>query len=180
MTATVVGAVRVLSASGPTLEWRRGIEGLTGGASPRIQVRVGRPVFLLARLVLTFVPVEAEISQAVGGLRFAEVSVYQLQAKLAPAERAALMAHADHTLLGEGWERVVGVIDEATLVAVYVPAGLESGRDLRACVIVADQREMVVAAAAGDPEPLLKLALKHTSHPGGGGRELLSMAGLRH
>lgn len=69
-----------------------------------------------------------------------------------------MLAAADSTMTGCGWERVVGVIDGHNLVAVYLPEKNISAQCLKCCVMVFDGKELVLVSAQGNPEPLLRYA----------------------
>jgi len=124
--------------------------------SPTIELGVGGGTLGLARLGLAFVGLPKEARAVVNAVRGAEVGVYRLAR--GSVDRAGLLNTTDQGMSERGWERVVGVLSGRELVAVYLPSDLRSGRDVRLCVMVLDGEELVVVAARGNLEPLLKLA----------------------
>ena len=60
-----------------------------------------------------------------------------------------------------GWQRVVGVVEERQLVAVYMPQRGVSERRMKCCVAVLNDRDLVVVSARGNLEPLLAIARQH-------------------
>jgi hypothetical protein len=94
-------------------------------------------------------------------IRGAEVGVYQLQGTAGWVDHCAILARADREMSARRWDRVVGVSREHELVAVYVPKlGLRSNR-AGCCVLVLQDRDLVVVKANGNLDPLLELAQQH-------------------
>jgi len=87
-----------------------------------------------------------------------EVGVYQLEQGTGSPDRAAVLRAADKTMTSRGWVRVVGVIQPEQLVAIYLPRKSLSAKRIRSCVLVWNERDLVVVSAGGDLEPLLALA----------------------
>jgi hypothetical protein len=85
-----------------------------------------------------------------------ECSVYQLQSD--SADHAKLLIEADKAMSKRGCDRIVGVIDDNQLVAVYAPRDQSSHRNLSFSVMVLTGRELVCATARGNLEPVLQLA----------------------
>jgi len=131
--------------------------------SPKIELNIGGGTLGLARLGLTFVDLPKEARAVLGAVRGAEVGVYQLTK--GGLDRAGLLNSTDRSMSARGWERVVGVVNPSELVAVYMPSDLDSGRDVRLCVMVLDGEELVVVAARGNLEPLLELARSQLEWP---------------
>jgi hypothetical protein len=59
------------------------------------------------------------------------------------------------------WDRAVGVSRENELVAVYFPRRGLSTKRMKCCVLVLQGRDLIVAGASGNLEPLLAIATKH-------------------
>jgi hypothetical protein len=102
-----------------------------------------------------------EARAALEAVHGAEVGVYKLQHELTPADFSALFSSTDRTMASRGWDRIVGVVDGQQFVAVYFPHRKVSLRSLKCCVVVFDGRELVVASASGNLEPLFQLAGQH-------------------
>ena len=94
-------------------------------------------------------------------MRAAEVGVYKLREGPVPEDHGAILRRADQAMTRRGWVRVVGVSHDRELVAVYMPRKGASPRNLKCCVMVFNGRELVVAAARGNLEPLWAIAGKH-------------------
>ena len=65
---------------------------------------------------------------------------------------------ADKAMNSRGWERVVGVIDNEQMVAVFLPAKITSANRMKCCVAVLDDRKLIVVSAKADLQPLVELA----------------------
>ena len=125
----------------------------------RIELRLGSiPCFLL-RAGLSFAPLNEEARAAVQALRGAEVGIYQLDAGAADLDRGAMLSAVDKAMASRGWDRLVGVAKGREVVAVYVPQGEQFGSRLDACVAVLSRRELIIAAARTDLEPLIEFAM---------------------
>ncbi len=126
-------------------EWRQQI-GLSVGSLPLGLVRAG----------LSFVPLEPEARAALRTVRGAEVGIYELASESARLDRSAMLTAADGVMRKRGWERAVGVLDGGQMVGVYLPADLSTARRVKACVVVLDERQLVVVSAHANLEPLLE------------------------
>ena len=126
-----------------------------------IEIGVGPLTLHLARAALAFVDLDADARNALHIVRSAEVGVYKLLCEQPQLDYAAILSAADKTMAGRGWERVVGVMNRPALVAVYVPARPSSARSVKVCMVVVNGRELVVASARSNLEPLLELAWNH-------------------
>jgi hypothetical protein len=124
-----------------------------------IEVGVGALTLSVARAGLGFLDLPSEARTALDAARGAEVGIYRLEKSRGKADRAAMLKAADHAMLDAGWDRLVTVVDDGNLVVVYVPESLRSTRNLKVCVVVFDGRQLVLASARSNLEPLLDLAL---------------------
>jgi hypothetical protein len=127
----------------------------------QIEIGVGAITLNLARAVVAFTDVEPEARTALRAVRGAEVGVYHRRDSRRKLDRAAMLRAADKAMEARGWDRVVGVIEQHAFVAVYVPNDLRSTRNVKACVVSLDDRELVVASARSNLEPLMELAFNH-------------------
>jgi hypothetical protein len=126
-----------------------------------IEIGVGPLTLHLARAALAFVDLDADARTALHIVRGAEVGVYRLRCEHKELNYAAILSAADKTMADRGWDRVVGVMNRPSLVAVYVPAKLRSAGSVRVCVAVVNGSELVVASARSNLEPLLEMAWNH-------------------
>ena len=74
-----------------------------------------------------------------------------------------MLSAADAAMAGRGWDRLVGVLHGHELVAVYAPREIRSAQDVKFCLVVMDGRELIVAAARGNLEPLADLAWRRAA-----------------
>ena len=123
-----------------------------------IEVGVGTLTLSATRFGLSFVDLEPEARTALQSVRGAEVGVYQLHGG-GMKDRGGMLSSADKAMAARGWNRLVGVVKDRDLVAIYVPKKLASTRDIRVCVAVFNDRQFVVASARSDLEPLMAIAL---------------------
>ena len=127
------------------------------GWHKQVEINVGwLPVFL-AKTGLQFARLDPEARIALRAAKSGEVAVYQRPAHDRQSDHSRILADADQTMQRRGWERAVGVVDRDDLVAGYVPAGLSSVRNVKACVLVLDRENLVVVSATADLRPLMEL-----------------------
>jgi len=134
---------------------------VAGNWDKKISIRVGGITTALVRGGSRFLKLPPEPRAALDSLNGAEVGVYNLREEPGYVERGPILARADKAMATRGWDRVVGVVQENDLVAVYMPHKKLSARNLRCCVVVFSGRDLVVVSARGNVEPLLALAEKH-------------------
>lgn len=139
----------LMEASG--VEWRQ-----------QIGLNIGSVTLGVVRAGLSFAPLDSEARAAVQTVRGVEVGIYELAPGTKSQDCAAMLAVADQVMNTRGWERVVGVLDGEQLVSVYLPAKTVSTRRMKCCVMVFDGRQMVVACATANVEPLLECLRNQT------------------
>lgn len=127
----------------------------------RIGLNVGSTTLGLVRAGLSCTQIKPEALAAFRAVRSFEVGIYELASRVDDPNRTALLAAADGVMNARGWERVVGVLDGRQMVGVYLPAELGSPRRVKACVVVLDDRQMVVVSAQGNLEPLVECLRQH-------------------
>ena len=129
-----------------------------------IELGVGAITLNLARAGLAFVDLPPEARAALHAARGAEVGVYRLRDARKPLNRAALLSAADKAMAGRGWDRIVGVLDQCDLVAIYMPNDVRSARDVKICLLTLSGEEMVIACARSNLEPLMEMARQAEWH----------------
>ena len=130
----------------------------------RIEIGVGPLTLNLARAGLAFVDLEPEARTALHAVRSAELGVYKLRNERRQLNHAAMLSAADKTMAGRGWERVVGVMNRHELVAIYVPGKVHSTRNVKVCLLTVNGRELIVASARSNLEPVMELAWDRAYH----------------
>jgi hypothetical protein len=128
-------------------EWRR-----------TIALNIGGFTFGAARAGLGLVNLQEEARVALQMVRACEVGIYRA-AEDAPTDRAAMLTAADEAMQRRGWERVVGVIKDDILVAVYMPAQPTAPSRMKCAVMVCEGRQMVLASARANLDPAINFAL---------------------
>ncbi len=130
------------------------------GWKKRITIRIGSFTTALVRVGLRFVDLPPEARAALDCVQGGEVGVYELDHEPGCAPRGPLLAAMDKAMERRSWTRVVGVVQGDQLVTIYVPAKPSSSSRLQCCLAVLSHRELVVAAARGNPEPLIQVLAK--------------------
>lgn len=125
-------------------------------AKTRFVVNVGMLTTGVGRLVAGFFPLDPEMHAAISSIRAAEVGVYRLEHPLKHLDRAQVLAKTEAAMRKRGWERTVGVSQEKDLVAVFMPNRVSSS-NLRCCVLVVSDEDLVVVGARGNIEAVLRL-----------------------
>jgi hypothetical protein len=158
----IVGLTGFFRLSSPTAALRTSVmSAVPGPWDKTIALRVGWFTTGLVRTGARFFAMPPEPRAALEALHGAEVGVYKLQHEPASADFRTLFATADRAMKRRGWDRIVGVAENQQFVAVYFPHGKVSARGVKFCVVVFQGRELVVASASGNLEPLLKIAEEH-------------------
>jgi len=135
--------------------------GVPGVWDKKVALRVGWFTTGLVRAGSRFFHLPAEPRAALEAVRGVEVGVYNLRAEPESMDRGVILERADKAMSSRGWTRVVGVIQEHDLVAVYIPCKGTSPRRMSCCVAVLNGRDLVVVSAHGNLEPLMAIAEKH-------------------
>lgn len=124
----------------------------------QIEIGLGALTLNLARAGLSFVDLDCNARAALDAVRGADVGIYRLKHAPRSLDHAVLLSSADVAMAGRGWDRFVTVANRHEMVAVYVPKEVRSARNVKVCLVVLDSRQMVVASARSDLDPLLKIA----------------------
>jgi hypothetical protein len=133
---------------------------IPGQWDKRFAVNLGGFTLGAVRYGSRFFHMPPEPRAALEALHAAEVGVYRLQDQLESLDYNAVFLEADKSMRARGWERVVAVTQPRGMVMVYVPRkGISTSR-MSCCVMVLQERDLVIASARGDLEPLLELAEK--------------------
>ena len=114
--------------------------------------------FLLTLVTTVSDSESVELKAALGALHGAEVGVYNLQDAPCALDYSAVFTATDKCMRRRGWERIVGVARGRQFVAVYMPRNLRTAKRMECCVAVLNERDLVVASARCNLEPLLELA----------------------
>lgn len=128
-------------------------------ARTRVVVNVGWFTTGVVRLAAGFFPLPPEAQMAIGSIRSAEVGVYRMDCPFQHIDRGQVLAQTESTMRKRGWERIVGVSQDKDLVAVFVPKRVSASR-LKCCVLVINDEDLVVVAARGNIEEVLRFALE--------------------
>jgi hypothetical protein len=158
LAAPVAVAFAVLNVSGDLRVLRNAaIHGDGAQWKRQVEVSVGALPLWAARCVLPFTPAPPEAQQALSAVRSVEVSLHELR-KSEP-DRARIMREADEKMRKRGWDRVVGVLDRETAVAVYAQPQSGSGGNVKVSVLVLDGKQMVAVTGRAKLQPIFDLAM---------------------
>jgi hypothetical protein len=127
----------------------------------RIELSVGPVTTYLVRKGLSFAELDPDAQAALEAIRHAEVGLYRLHSARTGLDCASVLSECDEVMARRDWERLVGVIADGQVVAVYVPKSNFNSRDMKACAAVLHGRDLVIVSARSNLEPLLELALRH-------------------
>ncbi len=134
----------------------------TGGHWKKtIALNIGWATTGLARAGSQFFKLAPEPRAALDSIRAGEVGIYKLQGAAGRVDHGAVLARADKAMSARRWDRIVGVSQDGQLVAVYVPKSGLSTEKVRCCVLVLNDRDLVIAGGRANIEPLLSLAREH-------------------
>ena len=131
-------------------------------ADEKIEFGVGFFTVGLAKLATHYIDIPPEARTALSSLKQAECAVYEVHQRR--ESLASILMEADKAMESHGCERLVGVIQERQLVAVYVPRDMKSAHDVKASVLVLDGKQLVCVTARADARDLVQLALDKVRH----------------
>jgi hypothetical protein len=158
LAAPIALAFAVLHVSGDTRMLRNTVIHGDGATwQKQVELNVGFLPLWVARCVLPFTPAPPEAQQAFSAIRSVEVSLHELRAS-AP-DRARIIREADEKMRKRGWDRVVGVVDRETAVAVYAQPESGRGGNIKVSVLVLDGKQMVAVTGRAKLEPIMELAM---------------------
>lgn len=161
-----VGIAGMFRHSAEVAALRESLMSSTSGAWEKtISVRVGGIVTGLVRLGAGFFPLDPEPRAALAAVRGGEVGVYQLRDGPGWSNPGAILSGMDKEMTRRGWVRGVGVVEPRQLVAVYFPKRKLSISNVRCCVVVLQERELVLASVRGNLDPLWQIASEHIDWP---------------
>jgi hypothetical protein len=156
---SVIGVTSYFRLSSETNVLRESVmRSADGRWQKRIAVNLGWLTTGLVRAGSHLFKMPAEPRAALDSIRGVEVGVYHLAERRSRGDRAGAMACADKAMRARGWDRVVGVLEDNDVVALYMPRKPGWTGTVKCCVMVLNGQELVVASVRGNPEPLLALA----------------------
>ena len=162
----VLGVASYFRLSSETRTLRNGLIQASGAKwQQKIVFNVGDLTLDVARAGLSLAHLDDQSRAALQTVRGCEVGIYELAAAAETPDRAAMLRAADKAMRARGWERVVGVMDEHALVAVYVPEKNTDAQRLNCRVMVFEGRQMVLASAETKPQKLLECVLRQPAAP---------------
>jgi hypothetical protein len=129
----------------------------------RFSLGVGPVTLGLARIGLRWVDLDPEVRLAVDSIKGADVGVYHCSQGQSGGCCAQVLADADRVMRPRGWERIVTVQNRQELVMIYLPSQIQSARDVKICVLTQQGRDLVVASARSNLEPILELAARKSN-----------------
>ena len=135
-------------------EWRK-----------QIGLNIGDTTLGIARGALLFVKADREAQTALRAVRGVEVGIYEMTSRSKAPDPAVMLNAADKAMSNRGWERVVAVVDNEQMVAVFLPAKITSANRMKCCVAVLDDRRLIVVSAKADLQPLVEFAKSQSDWP---------------
>jgi len=134
------------------------LENSSNRAEEKFELGLGMFTFGAAKMALKYIDIPAEARTALTSVHGAEVSIYDLTE---PCSRlGSVLTAADRAMEKRDCDRLVGVIHENQLVAVYVPHKMSSTQNAKVSVLVLNDRQMVCASARGNVQDLLEIGLE--------------------
>jgi len=130
----------------------------TSKAEEKFEFGLGFLTFGTAKVALKYVDLPEEARTALAAVHGAEVSVYDLAHRC--EKLGNVMAAADRAMQRCGNARLVGVVHEGQLVAVYVPRKMDSTRNVKISVLVLNERQLFCASARGNVEDLIEIGFE--------------------
>jgi hypothetical protein len=126
-------------------------------ADEKIEFGIGFFTVGLAKLASRYIDIPPEARTALSSLKQAECAVYEVHQRR--DSLASVLREADKAMESRGCERLVGLIQDRQLVAVYVPRDMKSAHDVKASILILNGKQLVCATARADARDLVQLAL---------------------
>jgi hypothetical protein len=124
----------------------------------QMQFSIGPGILSLGTLAMHFIAdVPPPARQGMLAVRSASVGVYQTDTMTCRTDRSQMLTLADARLAERGWARVVTVMENDDLVLIYSPIVWDESDDVRFCVAVWSERELIIVSMTAETEPLRKL-----------------------
>jgi len=165
--AGVVGVAGYFRLSSETTLLRQSVmKSVPGPWDKRFAARLGSLTLCAVRLGAHWAHLPSEARAGLAALRGVDVGVYQLQREPGAPDCGAVFQAADEVMTRRGWERVLGVAQPTGVVGIYLPRKGVSCSAMRCCLLVLEERNLVVASARGNLEPLLAMAQQHIEQSG--------------
>ena len=159
---TVVGVTGYFRLSPEARVLRGSLMDSVGGQwHKKFAVHLGGMTMGLVRFGSQFLHIPPEPKAALKTLHGAEVGIYDLADDPSGLDSVRIFNNADRAMKSRGWQRIVGVVKEGDLVAVYFPISAVRPSSMACCVMVFHERQLVVASARGNLEPLLDIIDKN-------------------
>lgn len=160
---TAFAAASLVTLSRDATALRRSVVNADGfEADLRVQLSAGPVICTLVRSGLRWIDsVPPEAHQALAAVRGAGVAVYRLRHDASPADRAGAMAAADAEMRQRGWTRTVAVREGAEAVSIWTDPDTASSRQVRVCVAVCAQRDLVIVEARLRTKELMAFVEAH-------------------
>ncbi len=157
-----VGIAGYFRLSSPTQALRSSVmDSVPGQWDKRFAFHLGSLTMGLVRWGSSFFSLPPEPRAALDALHGVEVGVYKLHSAPSNLNYSTMFTTADKSMTRRGWERIVGVLQGQQFVAVYVPHGVHTLERMGCCVVVLNERDLVVASGSGNWQPLFELATQH-------------------
>lgn len=147
---------------------RDGITQLDGLRVERqLGVSLGPVALFLARTGLAFADLPREARLALSSARGVELGLYQVMQHPQHIDWGKITRETDARMKQRGWERFLAVSHDNECVLGYAPATTESSRNMRVCLAVLNDSELILLGARINAKPLVDLATRELSrHPG--------------
>lgn len=122
----------------------------------QVEVAVPPWAVVLGRVTASFAEVDPRLNDALDAFKCGQVGVYELGRNPSRRDVLAMLELADQELVAAGWGRVVTVLEDGQLVAVYQSIGNDD-TEFDAYLIALDDRDLVMVSAKGRVEPVARL-----------------------
>jgi hypothetical protein len=156
--ACALGVASFFYLSSPVRALRSAVvESVPGQWHERFRINAGYFTCALARCASGFIKLPAEARAGIDSVRGAEVSISHLNEPGGAADFAALMAKADKSMGRRHWQRIVGVVQDKQFVAIYAPGDLRSFKNTSCCVVVLNDKDLVVVSARANLTSMLDI-----------------------
>jgi hypothetical protein len=162
-TLLIIGITGYFRLGSDTAALRDGVlEVMPGTHDARGTLNVGPITLGLARLGIGMIDdIPADARQAISSVHSVEGAVYHINNWVEPAARARIATETRKVMRKRGWDPLVMVQKGEDLVQVFFKEKTMFRRQLRLCVLVLHEEELVIASVRGDITPLIDLATKH-------------------
>jgi len=135
------------------------LTGLEMSRVSSVEITIPTWAAALGRVGASLANTEPQVKAALQTLHGGQIGIYEVAEKPSRNHRLAMLDISDTRLESDGWSRMVTVLDDDELIAVYgLDSKMSPDKPIEVFVLVMVDKNLVIVSASGYAEPLFELA----------------------